>query len=235
MTKLRLKRPEPPSSENSAPELSHGILTEWNDERGYGFITSDTGGQKVFLHMKSLLPSARRPARGEIFFYKLTVDGRGRLRAEQAFQTHLDEKRSLPFPHSVIRGIACFCPSAFIPSVAVTAKTGSFTLGLSAAFIINSLLTILFYWEDKYRAQYGYWRLPEMILHFWEFGCGWPGALYAQQAFRHKRRKFSFMVVFWLCVTANVIALFFLLRCGKPPALGRKLMELWQEMSALSG
>ncbi len=80
MTKPRLKliEIEQVPAANDAPALSHGVLAEWNDERGYGFITPDDGDQKVFLHVKSLLPSARRPLVGEEFFYKLTTDEKGR-------------------------------------------------------------------------------------------------------------------------------------------------------------
>ena len=233
MTKLRLKRTETVSIESLPFDQSHGILTEWNDERGYGFITPYDGGEKVFLHIKSLLQSARRPVIGELFFYKLTTDDKGRPRAEQAFQKTLDEKRCTPFTHSIIKGLSFFWPLAFIPAIAITAKTGRLAVGFCAAYIINSLLTILLYWEDKHLAQYKYWRIPEKCLHIWEFLCGWPGALYAQQAFRHKRSKTSFLVVFWLCAIANVIALVLLLSYGGSTAIGDKVRAWWQEVSAL--
>ncbi|WP_147463771.1 DUF1294 domain-containing protein, partial [Pseudomonas amygdali] len=34
---------------------------------------------------------------------------------------------------------------------------------------------------------------------------GWPGALLAQQVFRHKTRKVSFQIVFWLIVLAHQV------------------------------
>ena len=190
---------------------SCGILTEWDDERGYGFITPDDGSQKVFLHVKSLLPSARRPVQGEMFYYKLTTDDKGRPRAEEAFQEYMDERRRLPFHHSIIKVLSYFWPLAVIPFVVMTVKT-NYKYGIWLAFVVNSLLTILFYWEDKHLAQYKYWRIPEKCLHVWELLCGWPGALYAQQAFRHKRSKTSFMIVFWLCAAVNILACFLLFK-----------------------
>ena len=219
MTQLRLKKTEPSSADSVPSAQSHGILTEWDDERGFGFITPEDGSGKVFLHIESLLPSARRPTVGELFFYQLTTDEKGRLRAEKAFQTVLDEKRKMPFHHSILKGLSYFWPLAIIPAFVLTVKTGSLVLGLCTAFLMNSLLTVLFYWEDKHLAQYKLWRIPEKCLHVWELFCGWPGALYAQRAFRHKRSKSSFMIVFWLCVIANVVALFLLFFYGIPSTI----------------
>ncbi|WP_153605141.1 DUF1294 domain-containing protein, partial [Pseudomonas aeruginosa] len=38
---------------------------------------------------------------------------------------------------------------------------------------------------------------PGVRLHLFELLGGWPGALVAQQVFRHKTRKLSFQLVFW--------------------------------------
>jgi uncharacterized membrane protein YsdA (DUF1294 family) len=40
-------------------------------------------------------------------------------------------------------------------------------------------------------------------LHFFELLGGWPGALLAQQCFRHKTRKVSFQLLFWMIVAAH--------------------------------
>ncbi len=121
-----------------------------------------------------------------------------------------ETKRRIPFQHSIIKGLSYFWPLVFITGGAAYFKTGSLVWCVCAAFFVNSLLTALFYGEDKHLAQYNYWRIPEKILHIWEFLCGWPGALYAQRAFKHKRCKTSFLIVFWLCVVGNVLALFLL-------------------------
>jgi hypothetical protein len=41
-------------------------------------------------------------------------------------------------------------------------------------------------------------------LHLLSLCCGWPGALVAQQAFRHKSKKESFRFVFWITVILNM-------------------------------
>jgi uncharacterized membrane protein YsdA (DUF1294 family) len=46
-------------------------------------------------------------------------------------------------------------------------------------------------------------RTPESTLHLLSVLGGWPGALVAQQMFRHKSRKLEFQIVFWLTVLLN--------------------------------
>lgn len=71
------------------------------------------------------------------------------------------------------------------------------------AYAIASLLAYYFYWDDKRRAKTGEWRIPEANLHFCALIGGWPGAFIAQQKFRHKTKKLSFLWVFWLIVIAH--------------------------------
>lgn len=77
-----------------------------------------------------------------------------------------------------------------------------------AVYAAASLLTYYFYWDDKRRAQRNEWRIPEANLHFWSLIGGWPGAFIAQQQFRHKTKKLSFRVVFWLIVMAHQLLWF---------------------------
>ncbi|WP_448107790.1 DUF1294 domain-containing protein [Pseudomonas azerbaijanoccidentalis] len=74
-----------------------------------------------------------------------------------------------------------------------------------AAYGIVSVLAFLLYWSDKRKARADQWRTPENVLHALEFAGGWPGALLAQQVFRHKTRKVSFQVVFWLIVLLHQV------------------------------
>ncbi|QHF03129.1 DUF1294 domain-containing protein [Pseudomonas asturiensis] len=74
-----------------------------------------------------------------------------------------------------------------------------------AAVVIGvvSLLAFLLYRHDKLQAGKGGQRTPENVLHATELLGGWPGALLAQQVFRHKTRKVSFQIVFWLIVLVH--------------------------------
>lgn len=70
-------------------------------------------------------------------------------------------------------------------------------------YVAASFLAYYFYWDDKRRAKQNEWRIPEANLHFWALVGGWPGAFIAQQQFRHKTKKLSFLWVFWLIVIAH--------------------------------
>ncbi|ARA81409.1 DUF1294 domain-containing protein [Pseudomonas ficuserectae] len=73
------------------------------------------------------------------------------------------------------------------------------------ALIVMSLLAFVLYRHDKRQAGNGGQRTPENVLHATELLGGWPGALLAQQVFRHKTRKVSFQIVFWLIVLAHQV------------------------------
>lgn len=74
-----------------------------------------------------------------------------------------------------------------------------------AAYGIVSVLAFFLYWSDKRKARSDRWRTPENVLHAVEFAGGWPGALLAQQVFRHKTRKVSFQLVFWIIVLMHQV------------------------------
>ncbi|SFG67109.1 DUF1294 domain-containing protein [Pseudomonas sp. NFACC45] len=89
---------------------------------------------------------------------------------------------------------------------------GSLWLGVRAvswvpltAYGLVSMVAFLLYWSDKRKARADAWRTPENVLHAVELAGGWPGALLAQQVFRHKTRKVSFQVVFWFIVLLHQV------------------------------
>ena len=59
---------------------NRGMLTKWNDDRGFGFIRhSET--EMVFLHISSVKMMPRRPKEGDFLFYDLVVDSSGKKKA----------------------------------------------------------------------------------------------------------------------------------------------------------
>jgi len=70
----------------------------------------------------------------------------------------------------------------------------------AAIYGLMSVIAFALYGYDKKQARHDGQRTPEKLLHATELLGGWPGALLAQQVFRHKTRKFSYQLVFWLIV-----------------------------------
>jgi len=55
-----------------------GKITDWKDDKGFGFVTPNGGGPRVFVHIKSFSNRQRRPIGNELVTYELTSDARGR-------------------------------------------------------------------------------------------------------------------------------------------------------------
>ena len=72
------------------------------------------------------------------------------------------------------------------------------------------------YGFDKSAAQRGRQRTPENTLHIVALLGGWPGALLAQDLFRHKSSKAEVQWMFWTTVVVNCGALVWLLRFWPP-------------------
>lgn len=107
-------------------------------------------------------------------------------------------------------------PLIFFSAVGIAEWMLNRTLFLAPAFVLMSLITFVVYAIDKRAAQKGSWRTPEANLHVLALLGGWPGAMIAQQALRHKSKKTSFRVVYWITVILNSMAVVWLLT---PPGL----------------
>lgn len=73
---------------------------------------------------------------------------------------------------------------------------------LSLVFVM-SVVCFAAYGLDKWLAVNGSRRVPENTLHFLSLLGGWPGAFLGQRQFRHKTKKMSFLIVFWLVVVLH--------------------------------
>ena len=71
--------------------------------------------------------------------------------------------------------------------------------------VVMSAFSFAAYGLDKRRAVNGGRRVPERTLHILAFLGGWPGALGGQRQFRHKTKKLSFLIVFWLVVVLHLV------------------------------
>ncbi len=81
---------------------------------------------------------------------------------------------------------------------------GCLSLFLPVTFLSVSIVTYLAYAKDKTAAIEDKRRISEKTLHLLSLFFGWPGAMLAQERLRHKTKKISFRIIFWLTVFLNI-------------------------------
>ena len=185
-----------------------GKIAKWNDERGFGFISSSEGGDSVFVHISSFPRSDRRPSVNEAVSYTLAFDSHGRPQANDV-RFIVGPSSASPMRQIPRSGIAvpiAFAMS-FLIALAALAAVGWLEMSWLALYYGASIITYGCYSRDKTAAQNAGRRTPESTLHLMSLVGGWPGALIAQVLLRHKTRKPSFLVGYWFTVIVNCIAL----------------------------
>ena len=196
-----------------------GTLTSWNDDRGFGFLTTDIGDRRVFVHISAFPHASARPVLGESVSFEIETASDGRsmarrvtgermVRAAAARETPkpprwrvarriLAGRRPASFDYLAV--VAFFLVYVF---VSVAWPMPPWVLGV---YLVTSILSFIVYAVDKKAATTGGWRISESSLLALGIIGGWPGALIGQQTFRHKTRKAGFRSAFWGTVILNVL------------------------------
>ncbi len=176
-----------------------GTVTEWNDERGFGFITPDAGAPRAFVHV-SAFPADRRPLVDDVVSYVGHRDDQNRPRASHV--RYLEPARSTGArPPGLLVALAAV--GVFFGLLAGLVLLGLAHPLLPVPSIVLSGIAFELYRADKSAAQRGAWRISESTLHAVDVLGGWPGALVARRVFRHKTTKQPFVSIFWATVLAN--------------------------------
>ena len=189
-----------------------GRIADWNDKKGFGFVTPNGGGERAFVHIKAFEKRGRRPVDGDLISYEPIVDERRRLNATRIRAVLIPAKSpSLQRAWLPRRIIGILALLAF----AIAAYLGRIPPLVALLYAGMSLIAFVAYGLDKSAARTHRWRTQESTLHLFEFLGGWPGALIAQGSFRHKTRKLSFQIAFWLGVVLNLGGLAWLIDSGQ--------------------
>ena len=102
-----------------------GRITDWKDDRGFGFIAPNGGGTKVFLHISAFGRGQQRPGGGELVTYELVQDEKKGIRAQNVLfvdvrpTSRREERRPFRFPLFLVLlvgGIGVYAWQHFVPS-----------------------------------------------------------------------------------------------------------------------
>jgi len=176
-----------------------GRVIGWKDDQGYGFVTPNGGGKSAFIHIKAFIRPANRPQDGDLITYELSLDIKGRPTATKILFALA--------PQHVPQGGSTWSGSVFVIifygllcALVVLSKLPHQILWVYSG---ASILAFLMYGLDKSSAKSHGRRISEQTLQLVALVGGWPGALVAQEVFRHKSKKVAFQRVFWVAVVVN--------------------------------
>jgi uncharacterized membrane protein YsdA (DUF1294 family)/cold shock CspA family protein len=177
-----------------------GKITSWNDNKGFGFVTPNSGGKSVFIHINDFSKRHKRPIQGLSVIYTLSKDSKGRLCATNVFPEKGHKEVTKTDKQKIL---SIFISSAFICTVIGLVLLHKLPIIVLGFYVVASAWTFGLYAKDKSAAQSGKWRTSESTLHLFSLAGGWPGAAIAQSQLRHKSKKLSFKLVYWFTVIIN--------------------------------
>lgn len=184
----------------------NGVLVKWNEDKGFGFVQMASSQQQTFAHIKEFENRRRKPKVGDEVTFQLQQQPDGKLRATGIAYVR-ESIDWFMFPILIIA-------MSYIGGVGYASLVTDLPVEISWAFALLSAVTYLLYALDKRAAQQNNQRTPEKVLHWLSVLGGWPGALIAQQQFRHKTRKTSFRVEYYMTVILNIAAVCYLVFGG---------------------
>lgn len=186
-----------------------GKISNWNDEKGFGFVEPHGGGERAFVHIKAFNQRTRRPVDGDVIIYELERDNNNRYQAKNVkYASDRNKKTKKPgIKTESLFGVFMAMFFAILLLLIFIGKTSLSVLGL---YLLMSVVAFIAYAIDKSAAQAGRWRTKESTLHILSLFFGWPGAYFGQEILRHKSIKREFRTVFFITVLLNIAGLIWL-------------------------
>lgn len=201
--------------------ILHGTVCYWRDDKGFGFITMDSG-ERLFFHIRDFetVPQ-RRPQQGDLLCFQKALDKHNRHYAlalqfvapqEPVLTTSSQPNKATdPGFYQIQHKARCFRYLFFV-LLFLSLLAGSFVFTIPLFYLEASLFTYWLYQIDKKLACSGYQsRLPEESLQMFSLIGGWPGAWLAQKRLHHKVHKMPFQREFRFVIYGNSCFLLWLL------------------------
>jgi len=187
-----------------------GRISDWQDDKGFGFVEPRGGGKRAFVHINSFIKPARRPVTGDLIVYVQSESQRGLTANSIQFDNDRQPSRVSNSRGRVGGGYARFghiVTPLFIFSLLFALWLDKLMIEVLKVYGLLSFCTFITYGWDKSAAARGRWRTKESTLQILALLGGWPGGFYAQQWLRHKSSKGAFLRKFWLCALINMCCL----------------------------
>jgi uncharacterized membrane protein YsdA (DUF1294 family)/cold shock CspA family protein len=214
----------------------NGILEDWHDARGFGFIRRPGAAGKLYVHMKSIGKSTERPRPGDKLTYEVGQGANGRPAAlnvriksstpslpaasaqQAATSTALQDATPVTAaPAEKVRrearpgmrhiSMRTAAAATIIVLLGNDIMLSRFPVWVGLLYIIGGIATFLFYQADKRAAEKREWRAPERRLHLADLTFGIIGGLLAQHVLRHKTYKPGFVTITALITALHVLTL----------------------------
>lgn len=209
---------------NQEKSRQQGTIKQWQDDKGFGFIETETG-ESVFFHV-SEFKAQRRPTVGEQVVFITGQDHQGRVRAKQVQELAFvqqkmtqknqqirqrNQRKSQQAQFELGQKKRLLMGAAFYGILLLLAVMHKLPWLIVAWYVLIGVVTFIIYAKDKKAAQNNQWRTPESTLHLLSIAGGWVGAMVAQTYMRHKSQKAEFRLMYYLTVIINMAGLLFLL------------------------
>lgn len=199
------------------PLRLQGTVSYWRDDKGFGFVTTDSA-ERVFFHIRDFEQTpARRPQQGDRLSFQLGLDKQQRSYAmvvqleEIAAVAEQSTKVAAPDFYQILQQ-SWYFRYLFFALLLLSLLAGSFAFTVPLFYLEASLFTYWLYQMDKQLACSGQKsRLPEESLQMFSLIGGWPGALVAQKRLHHKVHKTPFQREFRIVIYGNSCFLLWLL------------------------
>jgi uncharacterized membrane protein YsdA (DUF1294 family)/cold shock CspA family protein len=189
----------------SAPR-TRGRLVNWSDERGFGFLTPENGGQDVFVHASAFRKEGRHIEIGIEYEFDVEFGKDGRPKAKRVSQVVAPIAAPALLSKVLQRGPRLLVIPAFLFIIVAISTVQPISLNWLVIYGVASVACFAGYGLDKMAAKHKAWRVSETILLLIGVVGGWPGGIVGQEVFRHKTQKKSFRTLFWMSVAINMAA-----------------------------
>lgn len=202
-------------------QLLQGTVCYWRDDKGFGFIATDSG-KRLFFHIRDFETAPQhRPQQGDQLFFQLGLDKHHRpcalalqlATANTILITPTTKTISgkRPAIYQIQHQAWCFRYLFFV-LLLLSLLAGSFVFTIPLFYLEASLFTYWLYQIDKKLACSGHQsRLSEESLQMFSLIGGWPGAWLAQKRLHHKVHKIPFQREFRFVIYGNSCFLLWLL------------------------